>query len=833
VQTPLQTSDSPAQTYLITLHAHDSSSQVSDLFVLSTYVYKMTATTDIQALHFSSCRDVQKQYPRSESGLYYITDASGLAYQAYCDMQTLDGGWMHLMTQTSPYLDPSMSNSTASNSTASMSNPFMRVMGTAIPTMTSPFYKIWGTGGVGLLPSAGDEFMLCSGSCTGDNVRTFTVSHWEGGAGWQASSPSISGTAMAGYLARGQMFDINGSAVAGYTTFTLCSGVSCEGSDTGGAGFGCETAGFAAHRAQGRVDIYGSGYFRGTTQTCAMIWGSEVSVRPNGRCEAVASIDECRAYAIRNHNGVMLFTPPEQHFPTGCFLLRNTVYYKASSNEGTNFECRPDEPCLCPSDAPSASGPMLFFYRPRRQVAVAPQYPFSGDVYIGPLSATLEPTLSVEIEAKPAPTTSLFSANALASAPGALMPSDAAVQSGTMYNSNNIGVDAVQSGPMYESSNFGIDVMNGYAVLQVADICGSMPQARVPWPTDGLNHHIVGIISTESIELYIDGMLGASRPFDTYDNGTVCRMSTNHGQSAYVGHSPPQAIAGARRVTDESLQTTQSGGETFVGEISEVLVYPVALNSMQVWELFRKHGGPSLCGCSQRVGLSEGEFCATNQRPSGRFSCNTNPQCEWGPPGELQCESQAAAAATTASGGTVATGYAAGFALLTVDAMPRTFEQARDHCATSRSNHGIPQGAALDVELWFAGCSWLSCLSLASRRLPVDQCARCARSVAQALRRTCSSSPSIRRCRPHGPNGPASVVGAAWPRHTWQASMLHLLTATVSIWQEQNVAVRDAVTSANARGFDVSSMWIGGTDSKKPDTWMWEDGVPMCARRVG
>jgi hypothetical protein len=647
--------------------------QVSDLFVLSTYVYKMTATADIRALHFSSCREAQKQYPRSESGLYYITDASGLTYQAYCDMQTLDGGWMHLMTQTSPYLDPtpvleaSPLPSPLPLSAASMSNPFMRVMGTAIPTMTSPYYKIWGTGGVGLLPSAGDEFMLCSGDCEGDNVRTFTVSHWEGGAGWQASSPMINGSAMAGYLARGQMFDINGRAEAGYTTFTLCSGVSCEGSDTGGAGFGCETAGFAAHRAQGRVDIYGSGYFRGTTQTCARSWG-----------------------------------PDSHDFPPSTSL-----------------------------------GPMLFFYRPRRQVAVAPQYPFSGDVYIGPLSATLEPTLSVEIEAKPAPTTSLFSANALASAPGALMPSDAAVQSGTMYNSNNLGVDAVQSGPLYESSNFGIDVMNGYAVLQVTDTCGLMPQARVPWPTDGLNHHIVGIINTESIELYIDGMLGASRPFDTHDNGTVCRMSTNHGHSAYVGHSPPQAIDGAGRVTDESLQTTQSGGETFVGEISEVLVYPVALNSVQVWELFRKHGGPSLCGCSQRVGLSGGEFCAINQRPSGRFSCNTNPQCEWGPPGELQCESQATAAATTASGGTVATGYAAGFALLTIDAMPRTFEQAHDHCASA------------DMQL-------------------------------------------------------ASI-------HS----------------EEQNVAVRDAVTSANARGFDVSSMWIGGTDSKKSDTWMWEDGVPM------
>jgi hypothetical protein len=75
----------------------------------------------------------------------------------------------------------------------------------------------------------------------------------------------------------------------------------------------------------------------------------DVSVRRDGRCEAVASHDECRAYAIRNANGVMGTTPPEQNFPTGCFVFATKVYYKATSNAGTNRECSPYAQCLCPS----------------------------------------------------------------------------------------------------------------------------------------------------------------------------------------------------------------------------------------------------------------------------------------------------------------------------------------------------------------------------------------------------------------------------------------------------------------------------------------------------
>ena len=47
------------------------------------------------------------------------------------------------------------------------------------------------------------------------------------------------------------------------------------------------------------------------------------------------------------------------------------------------------------------------------------------------------------------------------------------------------------------------------------------------------------------------------------------------------------------------------------------------------------------------------------------------------------------------------------------------------------------------------------------------------------------------------------------------------------MWQEQNQAVQNAVNLANSRGFEVSSLWIGGSDYKKQDTWMWEDLVPM------
>ncbi|KAG9259700.1 intelectin-like [Astyanax mexicanus] len=50
---------------------------------------------DRDASYFSprSCKELMEKYKTNEDGLYYLTTASGVAYQTYCDMTTDGGGW--------------------------------------------------------------------------------------------------------------------------------------------------------------------------------------------------------------------------------------------------------------------------------------------------------------------------------------------------------------------------------------------------------------------------------------------------------------------------------------------------------------------------------------------------------------------------------------------------------------------------------------------------------------------------------------------------------------------------------------------------------------------
>jgi intelectin len=40
-----------------------------------------------------NCKEVKDKYGQTENGLYYLTTATGVVYQTFCDMTTAGGGW--------------------------------------------------------------------------------------------------------------------------------------------------------------------------------------------------------------------------------------------------------------------------------------------------------------------------------------------------------------------------------------------------------------------------------------------------------------------------------------------------------------------------------------------------------------------------------------------------------------------------------------------------------------------------------------------------------------------------------------------------------------------
>ena len=91
-----------------------------------------------------------------------------------------------------------------------------------------------------------------------------------------------------------------------------------------------------------------------------------LTLQTEGKCDAVSTEEECRAYALQYADDKILrTTPPEQAHPLGCFILSDwnglatAVFYKATTDAGTDVDCDPVSECVCsiPPPPPSPTPP--------------------------------------------------------------------------------------------------------------------------------------------------------------------------------------------------------------------------------------------------------------------------------------------------------------------------------------------------------------------------------------------------------------------------------------------------------------------------------------------
>ncbi|KAL7856231.1 hypothetical protein AOLI_G00198350 [Acnodon oligacanthus] len=63
------------------------------LLVMTSFTELSESEREMEYFSPRSCKELMEKYKTKEDGLYYLTTASGVVYETYCDMTTAGGGW--------------------------------------------------------------------------------------------------------------------------------------------------------------------------------------------------------------------------------------------------------------------------------------------------------------------------------------------------------------------------------------------------------------------------------------------------------------------------------------------------------------------------------------------------------------------------------------------------------------------------------------------------------------------------------------------------------------------------------------------------------------------